>query len=594
MRVCGLAILLLLIAPAAARADGAISQVGNELRYVSDVQDAEDLVISKEFQGFECAPAATPCLQIANGDQGIRAGTGCVQVANLTTIAACSPNVASVRLTLNDGDDFVKVLGGVPPTTVDGGEGADDLDSRDGNDIVLGGAGDDTVSDDGGNDVIDGGAGDDQILAAGGADDVKGGPGVDTVELDTDDDVVRLDDIANDGNPGQGMNIHTDVEAVDGSSGSDNLFGNAGANMLIGGSGNDILEGGGGTDVLDGGDGADEMSGGPDVDRVEYTEAAAQTITLDDVRNDGMPGELDNVHSDIEDVSAGPGNDAVIGDAAANVFDGGPGNDSLEGRGGVDTFLGGPGADTVLARDGLQERVNCGADADGGESDTIDTLTDCENVLVSAALVPDADGDGATKPGDCDDGNPSIHPGAIDVPENGVDEDCSGADAVNLDRDGDGFLRPSDCNDGDARIHPGALDVAGNLVDEDCSGSAAPFPLLASTLTATYEFKPRFTIFQALVVHHARAGSTVKITCDGKGCPFRSHTRKLRRDQAKLTLARPAGRAHLRPGTKLGVTITRPATVGVVTRYTVRAGKPPARSDLCLDPGAKRPGRCPA
>ena len=148
MRVCGLAIVLLLIAPAAARADGAISQVGNELRYVSDVQDAEDLVISKEFQGFECAPAATPCLQIDNGDQGIRAGAGCVQVANLTTIAACSPNVASVRL--------------------------------------------------------DGGAGDDQILAAGGADDVKGGPGFDTVQLDTDDDVVRLDDIANDGNPGQG------------------------------------------------------------------------------------------------------------------------------------------------------------------------------------------------------------------------------------------------------------------------------------------------------------------------------------------------------------------------------------------------------
>jgi hypothetical protein len=550
MRVCGLAIVLLLIAPAAARADGAISQIGNELRYVSDVQDAEDLAISKEFQGFECAPAATPCLQIANGDQGIRAGAGCVQVANLTTIAACSPNVASVRLTLNDGDDFVRVFDGVPPTTMDGGEGADDLDSRGGNDTALGGAGDDTISDDGGNDVIDGGTGDDQTLTAGGADDVKGGPGFDTVELDTDDDVVRLDDIANDGNPGQGMNIHTDVEAVDGSLGSDNLFGNAGPNMLIGGSGNDILEGGGGPDVLDGGDGADEMSGGPDVDRVEYTDAAAQTITLDDVRNDGAPGELDNVHSDIEDVSAGPGNDAVIGGEAANVLDGGSGNDSLEGRGGVDTFLGGPGADTVLARDGLQERINCGPDADAGEADTIDTLIDCENVLVSAALVPDVDGDGATKPGDCDDGNPSIHPGAIDVPENGV--------------------------------------------DEDCSGTAAPFPLLDSTLTATYEFKPRFTIFQALVVHHARAGSTVKITCDGKGCPFRSRTRKVRRDQAKLTLARPTGRAHLRPGTKLGVTVTRPATVGVVTRYTVRAGKPPARSDLCLSPGAKHPGRCPA
>jgi Ca2+-binding RTX toxin-like protein len=594
MRVLWLAILLFVLAPATARADGSIAQAGTELRYVSDVQDAEDLVISKEFAAFQCAPAATPCLQVANGDQGIRAGAGCVQVANLATIAACSPNVTSIRLTLNDGDDFVKVFDGVPPTTMDGGDGADNLDSRGGNDTVLGGPGDDTISDDGGTDVLDGGAGDDTIEADGGADDVRGGPGFDSVLLDNGDDVVHLDDLANDGNAGQGMNIHTDVEAVDGGLGSDNLFGNAGPNTLIGGAGNDILDGGPGSDVLDGGDGADEISGGPDVDRVQYTDAAAQTITLDDVRNDGALGELDNVHSDIEDVSAGPGNDTVTGSDAPNVLDGGAGNDTLDGRGGVDTFLGGSGADTLLARDGLQERVDCASDADGGQADTIDALTECENVLLSDALVPDVDGDGATKPSDCDDHNPAVHPGAVDVPENGLDEDCSGADAVNLDRDGDGFLRPSDCNDADARVHPGALEVPGNLVDEDCSGGAAPFPLLGSTLTVTYGFGTRFTVFRALVVHHARAGSTLTITCHGNGCPFRSHTRKLRRDQAKLTLVRPAGGARLRAGTERGITLTQPATVGLVTSYTVRAGKPPARTDLCLSPGAKRPARCPA
>ena len=35
--------------------------------------------------------------------------------------------------------------------------------------------------------------------------------------------------------------------------------------------------------------------------------------------------------------------------------------------------------------------------------------------------------------------NAAIHPGALDILENGVDEDCDGRDAVNLDRDGDGF-----------------------------------------------------------------------------------------------------------------------------------------------------------
>ncbi len=41
----------------------------------------------------------------------------------------------------------------------------------------------------------------------------------------------------------------------------------------------------------------------------------------------------------------------------------------------------------------------------------------------------DGDGDGAPARADCDDARADVHPGAADLPSNGVDEDCSGADA---------------------------------------------------------------------------------------------------------------------------------------------------------------------
>ena len=118
------------------------------------------------------------------------------------------------------------------------------------------------------------------------------------------------------------------------------------------------------------------------------------------------------------------------------------------------------------------------ADADGdGYGDDLVSIFDC---VAPSGYVAQG--------GDCDDTNPTIHPGATELCD-GVDNDCNGIvdDVVwYADADGDGYgddtvtsfacPQPSgyvaqggDCDDGDFSIYPGAPELCDGL-DHDCDG----------------------------------------------------------------------------------------------------------------------------
>jgi len=65
-----------------------------------------------------------------------------------------------------------------------------------------------------------------------------------------------------------------------------------------------------------------------------------------------------------------------------------------------------------------------------------------------------------------------------EIPYDGIDQDGDGADWVDVDGDGEPSVLAfgRDCNDRDPTVHPGARDRVGDGVDSDCDGGDGPKP----------------------------------------------------------------------------------------------------------------------
>jgi hypothetical protein len=122
----------------------------------------------------------------------------------------------------------------------------------------------------------------------------------------------------------------------------------------------------------------------------------------------------------------------------------------------------------------------CGDGVDNNCDGLVDPYPYCSDQQI------DWDRDGYPYQKDCNDGDATVYPGSpYEICCDGIDSNCDGSDGyINSfctcptpgDRDGDGFgigisdPALADCNDQDPNIHPKAIEVCGDGLDNDCNG----------------------------------------------------------------------------------------------------------------------------
>lgn len=128
-----------------------------------------------------------------------------------------------------------------------------------------------------------------------------------------------------------------------------------------------------------------------------------------------------------------------------------------------------------------------------------------EGWTVKTSFDPDVDGDEYLKSDDCNDADPTVHPLAEDVPDDGLDQNCDGSDAH---RDADGDLVP---DYRDRCPHRSTRGV-------DANKDGCPDPLQISLVARLLLTVHRGHLHVASMLVHATVGATITLDCSQQAC----------------------------------------------------------------------------